>query len=654
MKFIASLAAAVMLCAGAPVALGQDSVATTPGGNDALSAYDASSQRVRYIVDAVPLLTSWGNPIIVAPLVKASRDVHPMFSTQVLGSSAVSPNFGPASAFANKDFGLWSTAGAGVHASANSAPGMLGVSGFDRQFGIALSDFSLEPSNVVTAIVGRQSSNLNRLFVERIVTASSRAAAAGADTATLSLGAVDELGNTALRADDFGTLSATPNRVLGDNIVRINAQARGGAANTLTSSAGVNTGADAGATTYVVSNDANPTNTPAIVQQGGTGAFAMVFDFLNRFRTGSSTAGLSTTTSHLPVGIVGQRGNPSFAPITTLGGNAGVVAGLGAGAGEAAPTRLFAFGINFGAGGSAPTLVAGSQRGSALPSPITSPYGFTANNASFRQYLSQTAFRGGNGQVGIGTAPNGQLVLAATARDMTAGNFIAAAAFSSGGTGLWQIVAHPGQPVLSSVAGAAVGVIAPGANFSSPAVDLAGNVYFIADYQPDLAPAAVGLFKAARSSAGYRLELLLATGQTIVGANSATEYTVSSLSLTDGDSIASGTVFSNAIIQERDPGASNNRAISIRRFGGMVVNAVITYDRAGVDEAYDAVLFVGPGAGTDCVADVNGQNGVTIDDLFLYLNAYFVAGPVADTDGNGAVSIDDLFLFINAWFLGCP
>lgn len=476
MKFIVSLAAAVTLCAGAPVALAQDSVATTPGGNDALSAYDASSQRVRYVVDATPLLTSWGNPIIVAPLIKASRDVNPMFSTQVLGSSAVSPSFGPASAFASKDFAIWTGAGAGVHASANSAPGVLGVSGFDRQFGIALSDFSLEPSNVVTAIVGRQSSNLNRLYVERIVTASSRAAAAGADTATLSLGAVDELGNTAVRADDFGTLGATPNRVLGDNIVRINASARGTAVNTLSSAAGINTSADAGATAYIVSNETNPTNTPTIVQQSGTGAFAIVFDFLNRFRAGSTAGGLSTITAHLPTGVVGQRGNPSFAPITTHGGSAGVVAGLGIGAGETSPTRVFAFGINFGAGGSAPTLVAGSQRASALPSPISSPYGFTANNASFRQYLSQTSFRGGNGHVGIGTAVNGQLVLAATARDMTSGNFIAAAAFSSGGTGLWQIVAHPGQPVLNSVGGAAIGVIAPGANFSSPAVDLAGNV----------------------------------------------------------------------------------------------------------------------------------------------------------------------------------
>ena len=653
MKAISTLAAAVMLCAGTAAALGQDSVASTPGGNDSLSAYDAASQRVRYIVDSSPATTSWNNPIIIAPLVKASRDVNPMFSTQVLGSIAVSPSFGASSVFGSRDFSLWSAPGAGVHPTANGAPGSLVVTSFDRQFGLALSDFSLEPSNVVSAVIGRQSSNLNRFYVERVVSATSRATAAGADTATVSLGAVDPSGNTALRADTFGTLTATSNRILGDNIVRISPALRGAGVNTLSSAAGVNTSADGAATTYIVSNESNPTNTPAIVQQTGVGTFALVFDFLNRFRAGSSTSGLSTITSHLPAGIVGQRGNPSFAPITVLGGSAGVIAGLGVATGETAPTRVFAFGINHGTAGSPPTLVAASQRVSQLPSPITSPYGFSASGATFRQYLSQTSFRGGNGQVGIGATVGNQLVLAATATDPIAGNFIAAAAFSSGGTGIWQVVAHPGQPVLNAVGGTSIGSIAPGASFSAPAVDLAGNVYFIANYQPSLAPASVGVFKASRSTAGYRLELLLATGQTVAGANSGRNYTITSLALTDGDSIASGSVFGNSIIQERDPGASNDRAFSIRRFGGMTVSAVITYDNNGTPEPYDAVLFVGPAPGADCVADFNNQNGVTIDDLFLYFNAYFTGSPASDVNGNGGTSIDDLFLFINAWFIGC-
>lgn len=65
-----------------------------------------------------------------------------------------------------------------------------------------------------------------------------------------------------------------------------------------------------------------------------------------------------------------------------------------------------------------------------------------------------------------------------------------------------------------------------------------------------------------------------------------------------------------------------------------------------------------------CAADFDGANGVTIDDLFGYLNAYFAGctgtqgapcnGASADFDGNAQVSIDDLFGFMNAWFTGCP
>lgn len=56
-----------------------------------------------------------------------------------------------------------------------------------------------------------------------------------------------------------------------------------------------------------------------------------------------------------------------------------------------------------------------------------------------------------------------------------------------------------------------------------------------------------------------------------------------------------------------------------------------------------------------CFADYNQSGGVTIDDLFLYFDAWFTGNPLADTSGNGASTpnIDDLFLFLNVWFTGC-
>lgn len=60
--------------------------------------------------------------------------------------------------------------------------------------------------------------------------------------------------------------------------------------------------------------------------------------------------------------------------------------------------------------------------------------------------------------------------------------------------------------------------------------------------------------------------------------------------------------------------------------------------------------FLTPGT---CTADFNGTNGATIDDLFLYINAYFQSSPAADINGVGGVTIDDLFLYINLYFVGC-
>lgn len=56
----------------------------------------------------------------------------------------------------------------------------------------------------------------------------------------------------------------------------------------------------------------------------------------------------------------------------------------------------------------------------------------------------------------------------------------------------------------------------------------------------------------------------------------------------------------------------------------------------------------------DCPADFSRTAGVTIDDLFLFLNAWFVGDPRADFDHAAGVAIDDLFLYLNGWFTGCP
>lgn len=57
---------------------------------------------------------------------------------------------------------------------------------------------------------------------------------------------------------------------------------------------------------------------------------------------------------------------------------------------------------------------------------------------------------------------------------------------------------------------------------------------------------------------------------------------------------------------------------------------------------------------TPCIADFDDSGIASIDDLFLYFNAWFTGDPGANVDGQPGVFIDDLFTFINAWFTGCP
>ena len=54
-----------------------------------------------------------------------------------------------------------------------------------------------------------------------------------------------------------------------------------------------------------------------------------------------------------------------------------------------------------------------------------------------------------------------------------------------------------------------------------------------------------------------------------------------------------------------------------------------------------------------CIADFNANGALTIDDLFLFINAYFLGSLDADMNASNSVTIDDLFLYFNYYFLGC-
>jgi Lamin Tail Domain len=56
-----------------------------------------------------------------------------------------------------------------------------------------------------------------------------------------------------------------------------------------------------------------------------------------------------------------------------------------------------------------------------------------------------------------------------------------------------------------------------------------------------------------------------------------------------------------------------------------------------------------------CKADFNKTGGLTVQDIFDFLNAWFAGDIAADFTGNGAgaPAIQSIFDFLNAWFAGC-
>lgn len=58
-------------------------------------------------------------------------------------------------------------------------------------------------------------------------------------------------------------------------------------------------------------------------------------------------------------------------------------------------------------------------------------------------------------------------------------------------------------------------------------------------------------------------------------------------------------------------------------------------------------------AQTCCFADFNRESGVTVQDIFDYLEAWFTLDPAANYDGAPGVTLQDLFTFLDYWFTGC-
>ncbi len=82
-----------------------------------------------------------------------------------------------------------------------------------------------------------------------------------------------------------------------------------------------------------------------------------------------------------------------------------------------------------------------------------------------------------------------------------------------------------------------------------------------------------------------------------------------------------------------------------RRFRGYAWGENIGWINLDTDSVYVGVNL--------CPADFNQSGGVTVQDIFDFLAAFFAGDAAADINFSGEVSVQDVFDFLAAYFAGC-
>jgi bacillolysin len=86
------------------------------------------------------------------------------------------------------------------------------------------------------------------------------------------------------------------------------------------------------------------------------------------------------------------------------------------------------------------------------------------------------------------------------------------------------------------------------------------------------------------------------------------------------------------------------------------VGASVRFDRAGAPADSNGNLI--PDScecpRPSCRADFNCTDGLSVQDIFDFLGAWFAGSATADFNGVNSITVQDIFDFLGAWFTGCP
>ncbi|RMH24045.1 MAG: hypothetical protein D6692_14375 [Planctomycetota bacterium] len=698
----ALVAGAGMSCS----ALAQDSVSNQAGNlpGDALNPWTQGC--AAYVVDLAPITTSQGHVFGVAPVLKTSKMSSANFNA--LGSSvSISPDTVANVPFSRASYSFWNTPGAGVNGEFNNAGQMVSPSGSAYRFAVAMSEFGTTDAGrsyngITAALINYTLSQPNRLFVDRRMAAINMPNATSGDSSQLGGSSIDANGNLYYRGDNFGSTGA--NQLTGNNIFRTRLADRNCSVINLISSAATLDATDrlvVGSTTV----HSVPAHIPASVV-GGNGLYAGP-NFNAQYVYGPALGSITSTLSHLdPVATsLSQRGSFGQTKATPLGG----VFTLGVLGQDAADdsTVINVFGVN--ADGSV-----ASVKGFQVPTSITdNDDGFTVNylpGAQDAHHYGSTAFRGGVGHVALGRDAGGNNLIAMTmSENGFSGDFanqiVVGRYTDPNGAIEWTMAAYVDQLMPGTMdagkaiydqngveIGQLVDLIAVtggspfGPSMSAPAMDSAGNIWFIGavelydrllDGSSDFDGALIrAIYDQATFS--YRLELVLEVGSVISGQNSGLDYRIDFLGTAANNSAPSPSSVWSSAVSDQAWGNADPATLSPsdpRTNGGAVIQTGITYDVNGdgffnnptsvnfdpglpADETYQVALYVGyyQEGPPPCPADLAAPFGVlNIFDIQAFIGLYNTQNPAADLAAPfGVFNIFDIQAYIGLYNQGCP